>query len=83
MPPDGSREHNFFDVAALADEILDSVAMVDADDILFDDGAIVEDMSDVVSGRANQLHSALKRLMVGLSTDECRQKGMVNIDDVG
>ena len=42
MPADGAREHDFFDVAALLDQIVDGVAVVDADDVLLDDGAVVE-----------------------------------------
>jgi len=41
VPADGARQDDFFDVAALLDQVVDGVAVVDADDILFDDGAIV------------------------------------------
>ena len=82
MPADGARQDDFFDVAALLNQIVDRVAVVDADHILFDDGAIVEHLSNVVSGGADQLDAALKRLVVGLGTHERRQERVVNINEV-
>jgi hypothetical protein len=82
MPADGAGQDNLLDVAAFLNEIVDGVAMVDADNILFDDGAIVEYLSDVVGGSANQFDAALERLVVGLGADECRQKRMMNVDEI-
>src|SRR5208282_1826260 len=82
VPADGARQDDFFDVAALLDQVVDGVAVVDADDILLDDGAIVEYLSNVVSGGADQLDAALKRLVVGFGADECGQERMVNVDQV-
>ncbi len=48
--------------------------MVDADDILFDNGAIVEDLSDEVSGGADQFDAPLKRLVVGLEPTNAGKK---------
>jgi hypothetical protein len=56
----------FSRVAALLDQIVDGVAMIDSDDILLNDRAIVEYLSNVVSRSANQFDPALKGLMVGL-----------------
>ena len=70
VPADGAGEHDFFKVAAFADEIFNSIAMRDADYVLFDDGTVVEDFGDVVAGRADQLHAALEGLVVGLGADE-------------
>src|ERR1700688_589952 len=82
VPADGARQDDFFDVAALLNQIVDRVAVVDADHILFDDGAIVEHLSNVVGGGADQLDAALKRLVVGLGTHERRQERVVNINEV-
>src|SRR5450755_3308659 len=81
-PADGPRQDDLFDVAALLDEVVDGVAVVDADDILVDDGAIVEYLSNVMSRGSDQLDAALKRLVVGLGTDERGQKRMVNVDEI-
>src|SRR5664279_3897592 len=54
VPAHSARQDGFFDVAALLDQVVDGVAMVDADDILFDDGAIVEYLGNVVSGGADE-----------------------------
>ena len=74
MPADGARENNFLKIAAFADEVFNGIAVGDADYVLFDDGTVVEDFSDVVAGGANQLHAAQERLVVGLRADKCRQK---------
>ncbi len=58
VPAHGARQDHFFDVAALLDKIVDGVAMVNADDILLDDGAIIEHLSNIVSGGADQLDTA-------------------------
>src|SRR5271156_6149664 len=56
--------------------------MVDANYILLDDRAIVEYLSNVVRGGADQFDAALKRLVVGLGTDERGQERVVNVDEV-
>src|SRR5712672_3428592 len=81
MPANCAGEYDFLEVAALADEILDGIAMRNADDILFNDGTIVQNFGDVMAGCPDQLHPALERLMVRPSADERGQKRMVNIDD--
>jgi len=53
VPADSAREDYFFYVATFLDEIVDGVAMVDSDHVLFDDGAIVEDLGDLVGGGAD------------------------------
>jgi len=82
MPADGARQDNLLDVAALLGEIVNSVSVVDADDVLLDDGAIVEYLSHVVGGGADQFDAALKRLMVGLGADKRGQERVVNVYEV-
>jgi len=48
--------------------------VVDADDVLFDDGAIVEYLSNVVSGGADQLDAPLEGLVVGLEPTNAGKK---------
>ena len=52
VPLDGTRENRTFDVAALAREIADRVAMRGANDVLLDDRAFVEILSRVMGGRS-------------------------------
>jgi hypothetical protein len=82
VPTNGARQNNFFNVPAFLDEIVDGVAMVDAGDILVDDGTIVEHLSHVVRSGADQLDAPLERLVVGLRAHERGQERMVNIDEV-
>src|ERR1700678_1974737 len=56
--------------------------MVNADDILLDDGSVIEHASNVVGGGSDNLDAPLKRLVVGLGPDKCRQERVVNIDEV-
>ena len=79
---DGAGEDDLFEVAAFGDEGFRRVAVGDAHDILFDDGAGVELRRDVVARGADDLHAARESLMVRFRADEGRQKGMVDIDDV-
>ena len=74
MPADGARKNDFLEVAAFADEVFDSVAVGDANYILFDDGTVVEDLGHVVAGCADQFNAALEGLMVGPGADEGGQK---------
>lgn len=70
VPADGAGQDDLLQVAAFANEILDGVAMRDADHVLLDDGTVVEDFADIVTGRADQFDAALKGLMVGLGANE-------------
>ena len=62
-------------------QIVERIAVGDADHVLLDDRAIVEHLGDVVAGGADQLHAAGERLVVGLGADERRQERVVNVDD--
>ena len=44
--------------------------MRDARDALFDDGAVVEDFSDIVRGGADEFYAALVGLMMGFRAYE-------------
>src|SRR4051812_45089984 len=80
MVADRARQHAAFDIAALAHEIFGRVGVTYTLDILFDDRTFIERRGHVMRGRANELHAALMRLMVGLRTFESRQKRMVDVD---
>ena len=82
VPANGSREHHFFDVTSFLDEVVNGVAMVDADHILLDDGAVVQYLSHVVSGCSDQLDAPLKCLMVGLRSDKRGQERVMNVDQI-
>src|SRR5262252_6937662 len=77
----GAREYDFFQVTALADEVLHRVAVRDAHHVLLDDRPIVEDFGDVMAGRADQLDAAFERLMVGASAHKSWKEGVMNVDN--
>ncbi len=82
MPAHGARENHFFNIATFLDEIVDGVAVVDADNVLLDDGAIVEDLGHVVGGRADQFDAPLKGLVIGLGSDKRRKERVVDVDEI-
>ena len=55
--------------------------MRDSHHILFDDGAGVQLVGDIVTGGSDDFHSPFEGCMVRACPDECRQEGMVDIDD--
>ena len=67
-------EDYFFQVAALADQVLHGVLVGNAHHLLLDDGSIVEHFGDIVAGGADQFHAPLKRLVIGPRANEGRQK---------
>ena len=74
VPAHATGKNDFFEVAAFLQQIVDRIAMRNANHVLFDDGTVVEYFGDVVTGGADQLDAALKGLMVGLGADKCRQE---------
>jgi len=82
MQANGARQHNFFEVATGFHKIFYGVAMRNAGDALLDDWSVVEDFGDIVSGSPDELHAAIKGLLVGLGADKGGQERVVNIDDL-
>src|SRR5438270_8912288 len=64
VPTHRAREHNFFQIAPLFNQRLERVTMRDADYILLDNRAFVENLGYVMAGRAHQLHTAFVGAMV-------------------
>src|ERR1700749_77644 len=75
-----ASQHAAFDVAALAHQILRTVLVAAALDVLFDDGALVEIGGDVMRGGPDQLDAARVGLMVGPRALEARQETVMNVD---
>ena len=76
-----AAQHNFLQVSTFGNERLDIVFVGNAHDVLFDDRAGVEFRSHIVAGRADNLDPAVKGLVIGLGPHECRQEGVVDIDN--
>ena len=82
MPADCAGKNDTLKVAAFFDQIVHGVAMRDADDILLNNGPLVQHLGHVVAGRADKLYPAVKRGMVRLGADKGGQEGMMNIDNL-
>jgi len=68
-----------FNIPAKANHVLDGIAVVDADDLLLDDGPGIQLFGDIVAGRVNELHPSLRSPLIGSGTDERGQKTVMNI----
>src|SRR5690242_9309205 len=63
-------QHAPLDIAPFTHQVAGSIAVVAMDDILRDDRAFVESVGDIVSCSADELDAALKRLLIGIGTNE-------------
>src|ERR1700722_11858539 len=77
----GAGEDHFFQGAPLFHQIFNGIAMREAADALFDDGAVVEDCGDIVRGGADEFYAARISLVMGFRTDKGGQKRVMNVDD--
>src|SRR3954463_8609246 len=70
VPAHRAGEHRLLEVAALADQVVDRVAMRDPDRALLDDRSLIELGGHVVAGRADQLDALLERLAIRMGAGE-------------
>ncbi|SUS06260.1 exported hypothetical protein [uncultured Defluviicoccus sp.] len=82
MPLDGSRQDDVLDIPAHHHQALGAMAVTDTLDRLLDNRSLVEVLSHIMSGGADNLDTALVGLLVRLRTLEARQKRMMNVDAV-
>lgn len=66
----GPGQNDLFQIAALADEVLHRITMADSDNFLFNDRAIVQFRSHIMTGGPDQLDASLVGLVVGLGAHE-------------
>src|SRR5258706_16031223 len=76
-----SRQNGDLEVATFTPEIFDVVTVAHADDVLFDDRAVVELCGRVVSRDADELDAALVCLVIGPRSLEGGQERVVDVDD--
>jgi len=81
MCPDGAGEDDLFQVFALADEVAHGVLVVHVEDVLGDDGTLVELCGHVVAGGTDDFHPAVVGGVVGAGTGEGGEEGVVDVDD--
>jgi hypothetical protein len=73
-PFDGACEHDALHISAHCRAVLDTHRMIHARDVLLDDRTFIKILRDVVRGGANELHTPVVRLLIGLRTLKTRQK---------
>lgn len=78
---EGTGEDELFDVASGLAEVFGGVGMVHGDDLLDDDGALVEIGGDEVGGGADDLHAAVEGLVIGAGAGEGGEEGVMDVDD--
>src|SRR5205807_1411261 len=81
VPAHGTRQDYLLQVAAFLQQVVEGVAVRDADYVLLDDWAIVQNLGDVVAGRTNEFHPAGEGLVIRLGANERRQERMMNVND--
>src|SRR5437868_2717713 len=72
VPVDGLGEDSFLQVAALANQVLDTVAVRHAGDVLVDDRTFIQIARRVVRRGADEFHAALVGLMIRTSASKRR-----------
>ena len=77
--PDGTGQHQLFQVPALAHQIGYRIPVAYADDVLGDDGPAVQFGGDVVAGGADHLDPAFVGLVIGLGAGKGGQEGVMDI----
>src|ERR1700683_5461806 len=82
MPAHGERKNDLLQITAFLNQIFKRIAVGNPDDILFDDGAIVEDFGDVMAGGADEFNAAFESLMMRFAAHEGGQERMMDINDV-
>ncbi len=81
VPAHRARQHHLFQIAALLQQVIEPVAVGDADHVLLDDRAFVEIGGDVMAGGADQFHAAVEGAVVRLGAAERGQKRVMDIDN--
>ena len=79
MKAQAAGKHDFLDVLTLTDHVDDTIVMANARNVLIDDGAGIEILCHIVTGRSNQFYSTLRRLMVRASARKSWQKTVMNV----
>ena len=78
-----ARQHNSFHVATHPGEVARAHPVVDSDNVLVDDRALIKIPRGVVGGCAHELDSAYVRLVIRPRPLEGRQKAVMDVDDRG
>jgi hypothetical protein len=81
MVIDRFGKYNALQVATPANQVFHTVAMGNPDNVLFNNGALIQVPGDVVTGGPYDFHSTLIGLLIRIASYKCRKKGMMNIDD--
>src|SRR6266851_2182832 len=82
MPRDGACQHDALDVAAEATEVFGILSVIDAQDVLLDDRASVQLLGDVMGRGPDEFDTTIVRRLVRIGAHECRQKPVMNVDDL-
>lgn len=77
----GGGQHVALDVAASVGQLLGAHAVVNADNVLLDDGTLIQIAGDEVRGGTDNFDTAVVGLVVGLGALERGQEAVVDVDD--
>ena len=75
-------KHLSFHISTQAYVVLAALGVGHANDVLLDDGALIQIACHIMRCGTNQLDPAFKGLLVGICALEARQKRVVDIDNL-
>jgi len=78
---DSSSEHVALHVATGMGQLFGAHSVVDPNDVLLNDGALIQVTGDEMGGGTDDFHTTIVGLVVGLGTLERRQEAVVDVDD--
>src|SRR3954447_17434892 len=78
--PETAGQDELLDVAAGLGHLASGMGMVDGEDVLANDGAVIEFFGNEMGGGADDFHAPGKGLLIRFGADEGRQEGMVDVD---
>lgn len=77
----GPKEHKTLNILSNVLEPRGCELVVYSDDILFDDGALIQVLGSIMGSRSDHLYPSLICSQIGIGPLEGGQEGMVNIDE--
>jgi len=78
---DAAGQGHALAIASETEQVVGGMEMLHANDLLVDDGALVEDAGDVMAGGADELDASIIGAAVGICADEGGEERMMDIDD--
>ena len=74
MQANATRKDGPLQIAPFPNDVFDRISVANTDDVLFDDGAVIQLIGDIVAGSTNQFDASSVCLVIRLGSDKCGRK---------